>query len=336
MSHSDSGPNLYSVRHSAEGDHAKSLDEMKDWCNRWFKYWGFQKEKGDSGYVHWQCIGSLFKRRPEAALKKSIKDQEDWLPMHLTPMNKTVAKEVKGVDDLKSQYAAKTDTRLEGPWFSDDKKPRKIPACYDIGDKMNRLQKVIVQQIESLQVRDILFVYGEGGCVGKSTLAMYLLYTRPNTVLCPATMITIEDMMQWCCDLLKDNVEDSLIILDIPRGLRGEDSWRKWMVGIEALASGFLYEKRYHAQFKLVSPPKVLVFSNEEPPSAFLTLDRFIMLNTDEYAHIVPAYRDNKRRKITLYDDGTWGYATTKWDKAREEVAREIGGNLQVPGASLE
>lgn len=291
------------MRHSAEGDDAKTLDEMKAWCDRWFKYWGFQKEQGDSGYVHWQCMGSLKKRRSEAPLKRSITEQKDWIPMHLTPLCQTVAKDIKGVDDLKTQYASKVDTRLEGPWFSNDEKPRVIPECFNIGDSMNPIQKKIINVLENLQVRDILFVHGEGGCVGKSTLAMYLLYTRPNTILCPATMITIEDMMQWCCDLIKDGTSDTLIMLDIPRGLRGEESWRKWMVGIESLASGFLYEKRYHAQYKLVHPPKVLVFSNEEPPEGNLTLDRFIMFNTDDFAHIVPPYRDiRNKRKITDLD----------------------------------
>lgn len=299
MSQRESACHVYDFTQPIDGDHGKTKDQMMSWCNEWGKYWLFQGETSDNGYKHWQGIISLKKPLRPSAAANTIR-KYTWCPgyiaVHHYEANEQTA---KSVDDFRAGYATKIQTRTEGPYASDDPLPAVLPDCYDLGGKLNILQEDIIYCWKGLVMRDILFVHGTKGCCGKSCLAQWMARTMPNIILVPPSMASSEDMIQWICDMIPKHRQNEpwTVIMDIPRGLRGEESWRKWMSTIEMVAGGWVYDKRYSGEQRFVFPIKAIVFSNEEPKGDNLTVDRFCMIDCDEYANVLPVYRVNRKRK---------------------------------------
>lgn len=46
----------------------------------------------------------------------------------------------------------------------------------------------------------------------------------------------------------------------------------------ETLKSGYLYDKRYHAKYKYIKPPRIACFTNTQPDVSLLTGDRWDVL----------------------------------------------------------
>lgn len=300
----ESAPYLFHFTHPCEGEHGKTLEEVKNLCRQWAKYWIFQQERGEeggeNGYLHWQGIMSLKKRMLGDAAPGAFQRAGPFKPQYIAPMRVEEGEELpNSVEDLKNSYATKIQTRVAGPWDSSQIEAMPLPECYNIKDRLNLLQRDILEQWKELQPRDVLFVHGERGCCGKSTLAQYMARTMPNIILVPPTMASSEDMIQWICDMIPYGREDGewTVVMDIPRGLRGEESWRKWMSTIEMVAGGWVYDKRYHGQQRYTKPIKAIVFSNERPLGNHLTWDRFLSIDTDDYIKHLPVYRVNRKRK---------------------------------------
>ena len=54
-----------------------SCEEYKNLLKKWAKKWVFQKEKGDSGYIHYQGRISLIKKREPEVLKNVLRRAGD-------------------------------------------------------------------------------------------------------------------------------------------------------------------------------------------------------------------------------------------------------------------
>lgn len=257
--------------------------EIADFLKAYCRDWGFQLEKGDSGLIHYQGHFRLVKKRrdPDRLFSATFDGAE---PNYLAPTAKNTLDLM--VNGEAKYYSTKTDTRIDGPWTHDDapETPMELYDCHDIGDKLTDLQKIWATELTSQNTREILFVYGKTGGVGKSTFGMYLLSTQTNTIVVPATMESAEDMLQWCYAFAKPGKDNqATIILDIPRSCTGQNSWNKFLTALEDIKRGYLYDKRYTAKFKLVYPPKIVVFSNHKPPEDLLTSDRFVFMHVDDY-----------------------------------------------------
>lgn len=294
--------NIYQFTHPCDGEHGKTLEEIKDWCTNWAKYWLFQQEESESGYKHWQGIISLKKRLRPSAAAATIR-KYGWCPANISVQHTPDDEELpSSVEDFRRSYASKAQTRIAGPWDSDQPTVNPLPECYDIGNNLNDLQKVILKTWQSLKLRDILFVYGEVGCCGKSSLAQWMARTMPNIILVPTTMESADKMVQWVCDLIPESHqnEDWTVILDIPRGIRGEESWRKWLTTIEMISGGWCADGRNHARQRFTRPIKAICFSNEEPNGNFATWDRYMLINCDDFVGKIPQYRINRKRKYNV------------------------------------
>ena len=93
----------------------KSLTELS-------KKWVFQKEKGESGYEHYQIRLSLFKKLRKSDCYALFKDSADWWSsVQLSPTSKKVADAVKKGGGF--NYVMKLDSRLDGPWSDKDPVP---------------------------------------------------------------------------------------------------------------------------------------------------------------------------------------------------------------------
>lgn len=283
-------------------DGAPSVDEIQTFLKTYCSDWGFQLEEGDGGLIHYQGHLRLVKKRrdPHRLFLGTFKKEPNYL---MPTCNNTLALMENGIG---LYYGTKADTRIEGPWILDPLlRDVDLYDVYDIGNNLTPFQKLWLDMVEDQNTREIGFVYGNIGGVGKSTFGMWLLSTRPHTVAVPATMESAEDMLQWVYAFTKEGkANQATIILDIPRSCTGQNSWSKFLTALEDMKRGYVYDKRYAAKFKLIYPPRIMVFSNNEPPKG-LTIDRFVLMDVDEFIRDDPeTYKCNilvrsEARRIT-------------------------------------
>ena len=93
-------------------DDERSANVVVDVIKQLFKKWAFQKERGESGYLHYQGRGSLWKKKRGSELRKLL-NALNVGDMHSTP---TVTESISG----DAFYVMKVDTRVEGPWTDKD------------------------------------------------------------------------------------------------------------------------------------------------------------------------------------------------------------------------
>lgn len=260
-------------------------DELKDFMKTYCSDWGFQLEQEDGGLVHFQGHFRLVKKRRDPfRLFLGTFNKE---PNYLEPTcNNTLTLLERGIG---LYYGMKADTRVDGPWIHDPCLTNvELYDVYDIGNRLTAFQQLWLDMLETQNSREIAFVYGNIGGVGKSTFGMWLYSTRPRTVVVPATMESAEDMLQWVYAFTKEGKPNqATILLDIPRSVTGENSWNKFLTALEDIKRGFVYDKRYTAKCKLVYPPRIIVFSNKEPPKG-LTSDRFVLMDVDQFVREEP------------------------------------------------
>lgn len=135
---------------------------MRKECTRWC----FQKEQGESGYIHYQCRAGLKKRARLNGLL--IKMREYGLKVAkkaVSPTSKAVA-----TDDYATfSYVMKDDTRVDGPW--DDKQDRKFKTkkvAYIDANGLKPWQQTVVDMARVWTLRDINILIDRQGNLGKS------------------------------------------------------------------------------------------------------------------------------------------------------------------------
>lgn len=258
---------LFEWQHRAEGPGSKTFDEIQDWCKKWFKYWVFQKEMGDSGYVHWQGAGSLFKKRRRQELKTLMrKDDEGFLTQHCEPITTEVANTIKNVHALLEFYVAKYDTRVEGPWTS--AKNTFMPRQYagkDFVPWQQKLIEIAQEEIKTADIRTIHWVYDWTGNHGKSVLSA-LIELRGMGIDMPAN----NDFKELCAALAdicmdQDNRDPGILMLDLPRAM-SKNQMNGFTTACEQWKKGSVVDQRHHFRKWWFHTPSVWIFSNTKPP----------------------------------------------------------------------
>lgn len=235
-------------------------DQMVEWMNAWGKKWVFQTERGDTGYMHYQCKISLKKKRRLHELVKAW-GEKIFPKRRLSPT-------VKGnMDDW--SYVDKEDTRVEGPWSSDDEVvyiPRQIREIA----VLKPWQQTIIADIGVWNKRTINVVYCEKGGVGKSTLIGYI---RAHKLGMPLPLVkSYQDMMRMVCNL----PTSGFYTVDMPRGIKKENLGNFW-AGLETIKDGYAYDDRYTFKQKVFDCPNIWVFTNNMPDLSLLSRDRWVI-----------------------------------------------------------
>lgn len=141
----------------------RSVQDVIATSSRLFKKFTFQKERGSTGYLHYQGRGSLFKKRRFSEFKKLL-DGVEWTDCHVSPT-------VSYNRDGEPFYCMKEDTRVDGPYTEKDQPPY-IPVQYrGLMDILTPMQKEIWDSYEVPEWRKIHLVYDPVGNNGKSTIA---------------------------------------------------------------------------------------------------------------------------------------------------------------------
>lgn len=246
---------VFAWRHTATEKHSVWID----WCKEWGKAWTFQKEKGATGYLHYQGIISLKIRRTEAAAKKVIAETSR-LPEYFAAVSNPNLKA-----GTESFYVSKPETRIEGPWTDKDEQVY-VPRHVREMTTLRPWQQSIVDSATKYDPRWIDVIVDTQGNRGKSSLCAYLRVHKLGTGI--PFINDYKDLMRIVMDMPKR----PLYIIDMPRAINKEKLNQLWS-GIETIKSGYAYDDRYHFKEADFDRPRIWVFTNVQPDTSSLSED---------------------------------------------------------------
>lgn len=231
--------------------------EFEKHLRQWCKKYTFQKEKGDTGYVHWQGRVSLIKKRRPTELAKS-----DFMKGGF----------VTATHDAQTNfYVTKADTRIEGPWSDKDYEEPPIltrQLRYFNTQRMYEWQKQVLSMCLEEDDRSIKLIYDQLGNNGKSIMCEYLEYHKYAYEIPPFRLM--EDIMA-CAMAIKTQ---KCYLIDMPRALK-KDKLGEFYSGLESLKNGVCYDKRYNFKKRRMDRPQVIVFTNTLPKWELMSRDRW-------------------------------------------------------------
>ena len=243
--------------------------KLVKWLTANSKKWVFQQERGEEdGRIHFQGRMSMKKRKRISELSQLADELNKIKHVHFS-----VEADEKGSEF----YAMKDDTKVEGPW-SDKDKPAYVPKEWlDIPDQPWWAEAE--SHLASQGRRKVLIVVNQSGDIGKSAFVKKILMDGGISV--PSTMDTSDKMMQWVHGRMEGRDRDKCvtITIDIPRATAKKAFfWTKVCETLECLKDGRAYDWRYKAQEVFFASPRIIVFTNDEPPSHLLSADRWVLM----------------------------------------------------------
>jgi hypothetical protein len=245
-------------------------ENIKEFCTRFAKKWGFQLEEGDkTKYLHFQSRISLEKKKRKGELASMLK--EAGLVIHGDAIKVTSTKCSK---DAFWEYTTKEFTRIEGPWTSLDC-AKYIPRQFrDLDDKLYPWQQEVKDISNIFDTRKINIIIDYDGNNGKSTIAHHLRLTMNG--ICLPICNDGEKIIQSCCNILTSkNVRNTIpIFIDLPRAM---DKTRLYGIytAIEQVKSGWVYDVRNQWKEWDYDSPVIWVTTNRAPEENWLTKDRW-------------------------------------------------------------
>ena len=214
-----------------------------------FAYKGkIQSEIGSNGTPHLQ--GMIWCSKPHRDTEFKLSKQIHW--------------EKLKDEHNKKDYCAKDEThdgKFRTSWGFP--KPLKILKEEDFFSWEQQINNYIKNEPDD---REILWVWSNGGGVGKSTFCKYLIYTY-NAILCSKGAYS--DMMNILYNANMDTT--NLVIFDLPRNNGNKISYS----ALESIKNGIICNTKYETGSKLFNPPHILVFANAPPDRLAMSADRF-------------------------------------------------------------
>ena len=269
-------------------DDERSVEQVMNVVKQLFKKWKFQKERGDSGYLHYQGRGSLWKKRRATELNKLLQ-QLNVQDMHVTP---TVTENING----DAFYVLKIDTRVEGPW-SDQDMENYIPYHYrGLMDKLYPYQQAIWDSADERNARSINYIYCPRGNNGKSTIASLCDLYKRGLDLPPVN--DSEKLIYSVCDILmaKQERTPKLVFVDMPRAMDKKKLGGMY-TAIEQIKKGKVFDLRYTYKEWWFDSPQVWVFGNKEPDLRLMSMDRWKIWTINDEKELVPHYTKRIREE---------------------------------------
>lgn len=256
-----------------------SREQLEMVLQHLFKYAIFQKEKGEKAKVeHWQLEGSLIVKASKSGLLERIaalgQPREHWDAGQIPTAQ---AKMIKGIDMLRLRYAAKVETRIEGPFEHEIQDLPYIPRHNQIAELRPWQQKVLDQvdiDLHDGKWRCINYLYDPYGGNGKGTLHTYVRtrrlgylipgYEKPDEI-CAA----VQNMLSAA--RMRD---PRLLIFDLPRETTKATA-KAVLRAAETIKDGIVNDKRHNYKEWIFDSPCIWIFSNEFPILSGLTADRW-------------------------------------------------------------
>lgn len=254
----------------------KDSDEpkYKDWEAVWRKLDGwsnkfcFQLEKGETGYLHWQCRINLVKKMLPTTAKARLWDS---LGGHVSLTSSNVHQNPKSFN-----YVMKEDTRQEGPWTDELKLDPEVVITSQLKEfltfveegKMYPWQKQMLEELQKRDFRTIHHICDPYGFSGKSIFCEYLAYLK-----IAHEMPMFKDMQDLIAFAFSFSVKPAYVV-DMPRGL-DKRKLADFYSGVECLKNGFIFDKRFCGRMKRFDRPQVCTFGNTFVDVRLLSQDRW-------------------------------------------------------------
>jgi len=225
------------------------------------KHWVFQEECADSGFTHYQMRFSLGVRRRVKELGQLLVTLD--MACHVSP---TVTNNML---PNKAFYVMKPESRIAGPWSSEDPKPIVLPR--QLQDKtLYPWQQAIVNDAEIFDTRHINVVVEVEGNKGKSFLTTWVGVHGIGMGIPPLN--DYKDIMRM---VMSRDIK-KLYLIDMPRAIE-QKKLGNFYAGIEELKSGHAWDDRYSMKEKYFDAPNIWIFTNVMPNIAHLSKDRWII-----------------------------------------------------------
>lgn len=264
----------YDFRYNAD-DYTPA--DIKGFLNGIVKSFTFQKEVGDTGYVHYQGrLRLIKKRRRNKALSLFVTPPNYFMP--------TLNSEFYNGDAF---YVQKADTRIEGPWTDKDEIKVLTDQLIWYKNQVRRPFQTTLRNLSQIfDMRSIHMIWDPSGNCGKSLLCEDMEYDG----LCEEVPIyrLMDDIMQWVCS----RPIKKCYVFDMPRGMK-KDRLGDFYSGIEVIKNGVAFDKRYNAKKKRFSRPVIFVFTNVLPCLDLMSKDRWIIWKVNKKFELVP-YTNNE------------------------------------------
>lgn len=246
--------NMFDITISREAAEKKGMTEeaIIAWMKANCKKWALGRETGDQGYEHYQV-------RVETSLEKG-----------------TMINVFSGVGHVSITSARDYDYILKdgnyvASWL--------LPIYKYANIELREWQRDVKARFAMQDDRKVLVVIDQEGGAGKSYLAKHLEANALATVI--PKMSRADDMISACMVNPSDGY-----VFDIPRA-EDKKSVPLW-TAIEQIKSGHLYDWRYQFRRMWIEPPRILVFSNTEPPWDYLSKDRWETVRIEQEVKEIP------------------------------------------------
>eukprot|EP00854_Cymbomonas_tetramitiformis_P032118 gene32118-40619_t len=255
---------------SANKDYQQVALYLKEWC----KKWGFQHERGESGYEHFQCRVWLMKKKRFSEIKKLV--SAETLYGHWSITSATCHQ------GCNFNYVLKADTRIAGPWKDTEytEPPPLTPQLENFIKAGGITVMPWMAQVEAIvktyDERSITLIYDEKGTSAKSIFCEYLEYHNLAFEIPP--LRSCQDIMQLCMSI----PAYKCYLVDMPRGMK-KDKLAELYSGLECLKNGKMYDIRYAYKSRRITRPGIIVFTNMLPNFGLLSPGRWdVWIMTDD------------------------------------------------------
>lgn len=226
------------------------------------KQWAYQQERGEqTGSLHWQCRVSLQEKCTEARARTLFPSA------HISPTS--------NANKGNRFYVMKEDTRVAGPWTSEDvyvpKQVRRmrglLPWQQSVVDKCEFVPTTDAELDEQERAVDVI-VDTRGG-QGKTKLGLWLATKGKGHILpCVGDRQSLIRSVQ-------NRPPRSIYLVDIPRAGLNKKQMTELIAGIEQIKSGYITDERFRWKETFMDSPHVWVFCNRAPDTALLTGGRW-------------------------------------------------------------
>lgn len=224
------------------------------------KKWAFQLERGESGYVHYQCRVSMKSKMRQPQVLSSL----PWNWVHISPTSKE--------NRTNNFYVTKEDTRVLGPWTDTDFDVYVQKRFIDC--KLRPWQNALIDTFEEREDRLVNVLIDEDGNKGKGFITAYCHCHKMGFRVPPIN--DAKDMMAIMCDRCLDVLDHDIkaVFLDLPRSMP-KNKLQGIYSAVEQIKDGYLYDTRYRFRECWIEPPVIWVFTNVVPDGDYLSMDRW-------------------------------------------------------------
>lgn len=241
-------------------DYEDILAWLKKHCDKWV----FQKEMGEiESVLHWQGRVHFKVKKLKSTILNLCPEKNYW-DWSVT----------SGPNKQNFDYAEKEETRVDGPWNSEDIVD--IPTQYKNCELKPWQNEIWWSLNEKPENRIINVIFDPEGNKGKSWFIGYCCIKKKAVFIPP--MKDFRDIMRaaQCAP------QYGTYFIDCGRAMK---QTRELYEGIEYIKSGFLFDDRYKYQFTVISYPHIWVYMNEIPNLDYLSKDRWKIwkINKEEF-----------------------------------------------------